>query len=156
MTPSAEELRLPHNAPPPARPDAPVQLFQGCYYLVVGLWAAIGLSTWQSPAAPVVGLRYEWGVRLIAAIAAAVGLGLIIASRRRAPVFLATWVGVIATIVLAVVDIVGLSLKVLPYTFLIDMVLEVVFFIWWMFALASRRNSVDVAAHPLTNLRTPA
>jgi hypothetical protein len=141
--------------PPPPRRESPIQLFQGCYYVLVGLWVAIGLSTWQSPAAPVDALRYEWFVRLAAAIAAAIGIGLILVSRRRTPSFAGTWTGILTPLVIALVEVIGLALRQLPYTFLIELVLEVGFFAWWMVSLYWRPLSVMRPASPVEQMGKP-
>ena len=131
---TAEELSL-RDYPPPARTESPVQLIQGWYYLVIGLWVAIGLSSFQSPTQPILNLNHYWLVRGIGLLVAVVGVGLIHASRLKESIPLATGGAITLAVVLGLVEIVVLANGLLPVTFLLDTGMEFGFLIWWTFAL---------------------
>src|SRR5947209_17446989 len=102
------------NDPPPPRPESPVQLIQGCYYVIAGLAVAIGLSTLQSVTGPRVDLPNLWIARLIGAAVACVGVALIIASRRVERIRFAIGGPMVLAVMLVLLNVVGIANGALP------------------------------------------
>jgi hypothetical protein len=144
------------NDPPPPRPESPIQLIQGCYYVIAGLGVAIGLSTLQSVTGPPVDLPNQWLVRVVGALVACVGVGLIIASRRSERIRVAIGGPMVLAVFLALLNVVGIANGALPMTFLLDIGMEIGFFAWWAFELyasAAPEETAVVRAHgPSANL----
>lgn len=128
---SAEGSSL-RNYPPPQRPETPVQLLQGWYYLVGGLWVTIWITSLQSPTLPWIDLYHDWIVRIAGLCVAVVGVWLIYSSRRAKAPRGAILVSTFLSISLALSEAIALFNGVLPTTFLI----EVGFFVWWMFVIS--------------------
>ena len=120
------------NDPPPPRPESPIQLIQGCYYLAAGLGVAIGLAGLQTVAGPQHDIGSLWFVRLIAAVVAAAGAGLIVASRRVEPVRAAAGGAMALALILALLEGAGLAAGILPTTFLLDIGMQLGFLAWWV------------------------
>jgi len=120
------------NDPPPPRSESPIQFIQGCYYLVVGLWVAIGLGTLQTVAGPQRDIDGLWFVRVIGAVVAAAGVGLIVASRRVEQVRAATGGAMGLALILALLEGAGMAAGTLPTTFLIDIGMQLGFLAWWV------------------------
>jgi len=119
------------NDPPPPRPESPIQLIQGSYYLVAGLFVAIGLNALQSVAGPQRDVDHLWYVRLCGALVAAAGVGLIIASRRIGQIRAATGGAMGLALILALLEGAGLAAGILPMTFLLDIGMQLGFLAWW-------------------------
>jgi hypothetical protein len=130
----AEERSL-RDYPPPRRAEAPIQLIQGWYYLVVGLWVAIGITSLQSPSHPTLGLAHMWIARAIGLVAAVVGIGLIIASRQKKAFFLTSGGPIALAVLLILLEVITMVTGLLPTTFLLETGVELGFLIWWTFAL---------------------
>jgi hypothetical protein len=131
---AAEELSI-RDYPPPARAESPIQLIQGWYYVVIGLWVAIGIAYLQSPTQPTLNLTHLWIVRGIGALVAVVGIGLIRASRQKESISLATGGAIALAVVLGLIEVVAMANGLLPATFMLDTGMEFGFLIWWMVAL---------------------
>jgi hypothetical protein len=131
---TAEELSI-RDYPPPARAESPVQLVQGWYYVVIGLWVAIGIASLQSPTQPTLNLTHFWIVRAIGAFMAVVGIGMIRASRQKESISLATGGPIALAVVLGLAEVVALANGLLPATFMMDTGMEFGFLVWWAVAL---------------------
>jgi hypothetical protein len=130
----AEERSL-RDYPPPRRAEVPIQLIQGWYYLVVGLWVAIGITSLQSPSHSTLELSHMWIARAIGLVAAVVGIGLIIASRQKKAIFLASGGPIALAVLIIILEVIAMVTDLLPATFLLDTGMEFGFLIWWTFAL---------------------
>ena len=123
--------------PPPSRPGMPVLLIQGWYYLIFGLWVAVGLATIQSHTFPEPGFSQFWMLRVIGVAVAIVGVFLIRASRRKSARSIFTALVIATPTLLAAGEIVAMLNSKLPPTFMIDSVMELGFLVWWVFAIMS-------------------
>jgi hypothetical protein len=130
----AEERSI-RNYPPPRRAESPIQLIQGWYYVAIGLWVAIGLTSLQSPSHPTLDLSHMWIVRVIGLVAAVVGIGLIRASRQKQAIFLASGGPIALAVLIILLEVIAMVTDLLPTTFLLDTGMEFGFLIWWTFAL---------------------
>jgi uncharacterized transporter YbjL len=108
---------------------------QGWYYLIVGLLTALALGTLQSPVTPVLELSHMWSLRILGAFLALAGIGLIRASRRVESISLAIGGPIIIAGLIALVEVITISLGVLPTTFLLDAGMEFGFLVWWTLAM---------------------
>lgn len=135
MTPTATTEQSIRDYPPPARAESPVQLIQGWYYFIVGLWVALGIVYLQSPTQPTMHLSHLWVVRCVGFFAAIVGIGLIWASGRKKENSLLTGGAITLTILFGLAEVIAMINGTLPVTFLLDTAMELGFFVWWMFAL---------------------
>ena len=131
------------NDPPPPRPESPIQLIHGWYYLIVGLWVAIGLSTLQTVAGPPRDIDHLWFVRVIGALVAAAGVGLIIASRRVEPIRAASGGAMGLALILALLEGAGMAAGTLPTTFLLDIGMQLGFLTWWVVDLYATGRPID-------------
>jgi hypothetical protein len=141
MLPSEE--RSIREYPPPPRAESPVQAVQGWYYLVAGCWVAFAISTFASPVYPSVHVDHLWFVRLLAFVVAIVGVGLILASRRIESTPVASAVGTLLPLLLALMEVLGMLMNVLSTPFLIDLAMEAGFFVWWCFAMTLGGRAVS-------------
>jgi hypothetical protein len=130
----AEERSL-RDYPPPRRAEAPIQLIQGWYYVVVGLWVAIGITSLQSPSHPTLDLGHIWIARAFGLVAAVVGIGLILASRQKKALFLASGGPIVLAVLIIILEVIAMVTDLLPTTFLLDTGVEFGFLIWWTFAM---------------------
>jgi hypothetical protein len=139
--------------PPPPRPEMPVLLIQGWYYLIIGLWVAVGLSMFQSQTLPEVGLSQMWLVRLVGALVGIAGVGLIRMSRMGTSTLTAYSIGIGIALFLFVVEVVAMMNSLLPPTFMLDTAMELGFLVWWAFAdianvvLARRSQNETTGMH---------
>lgn len=140
---NAEEQFNPINYPPTPRMESPVQFIQGWYYVIAGLWVAIGLSSLQSPAVQLVNLHHAWFIRLMGIVAVVIGVGLIAVSRWRRNYFLGTWAPIIFASVVTILNVVGMANAVLPSTFLVDLTMEIGFLVWWAVILYCRPSTIE-------------
>ncbi len=131
---TAEELSI-RDYPPPARAESPIQLIQGWYYAVIGLWVAIGLASLQSPTQPILNLTHFWVIRAIGALMVVVGIGMIRASRQKESIPVARGGPITLAVVLGLVEVVALANGLLPATFMLDTGMEFGFLVWWVLAL---------------------
>jgi hypothetical protein len=130
----AEERSI-RDYSPPRRAESPIQLIQGWYYVVVGLWVAIGITSLQSPSHPTLGLSHMWIVRVIGLVAAVMGVGLIRVSRQKNVIFLTSVGPITLAVLLSLLEVIAMVTGLLPTTFLLDTGVEFGFLIWWTFAL---------------------
>jgi hypothetical protein len=151
MSPEQTLTQSLRDYPPPSRKESPIQLIQGWYYVVVGLWVALAIETLQSPTIPVLNLSHLWIVRVFGASLALVGIGLIYASKRKESIPSAVGGPMIVAVMVGLAEIVALANGVLPTTFLMDSFMELWFVVWWMVALYSllwrKPDSLDAAAN---------
>src|SRR4051812_31674047 len=97
------------NDPPPPRPGSPIQTVQGWYYVIAGLAVALGLSTLQSATGRGVDLPHLWIARVVGALIACCGLGLIVAAGRVERYRVAVGGPMILALMLALIDVVGIA-----------------------------------------------
>jgi hypothetical protein len=144
------------NDPPPPRPESPIQLIQGWYYVIAGLAVAIALPTLQSITGPPVDLPNLWIVRAVAAAVACIGVAMIIASRRVERIRIAIGGPIVLAVILALLNVVGIANGALPMTFLLDIGMEIGFLAWWAFelyAVATPEEPEVIRAHiPSANI----
>lgn len=136
------------NDPPPPRPESPIQLIQGCYYVIAGLGVAIGLSTLQSVTGPRVDLPNQWIVRVVAVLVACIGIGLIVASRRIERIRVAVGGPMILAVCLTLLNVLGIANGALPMTFLLDIGMEIGFITWWAFELYAASEAAEPGVLP--------
>lgn len=119
------------NDPPPPRPESPIQTVQGWYYVIAGLAVALGVSTLQS----VTGLRADlpnlWIARVVGALVACAGVGLIVSARRVGRSRAAVGGAMLLALILMLIDVVAIGNGALPTTFLLDAGMELGFIGWW-------------------------
>ncbi len=130
----AEERSI-RDYPAPRRIEAPIQLIQGCYWIVVGCWVAVAISSFQSSSHPTLDLSHMWIARLVGAVAALAGVGLIIASRQTRSIYLASGIAIGLAVFILVLEVVAMVMRLLPTTFLLDSGVEIGFLMWWAFAM---------------------
>jgi hypothetical protein len=142
MSPEETLSQSLRDYPPPVRSESPVQLFQGWYYIIVGLWVAFAIGTLQSPTLPVYNLSTMWFVRGIGLCLALAGVWLVRASRRRESVTLGTSGPITVALLIGVSETIAMANSVLPITFIMDTCMEFCFLVWWM--LAARSGSKPI------------
>jgi len=135
MSPEQTLSQSLRDYPPPPRVEAPIQLLQGWYYLIAGLWVAAALGSFQSPVSPVMELNHMWFVRLLGVGLALAGVGLIYASRKKESISLAIGAPLTIAVFVSVAEIIALANDLLPATFLMDTGMELGFIFWWALAL---------------------
>lgn len=145
MSPEQTLSQSLQDYPPPPRTESPIQLIQGWYYIFVGLWVALAIGTLQSPVSPVPHLSHMWIVRVMGAVLALVGVGLIHASRQKVSISLAIGVPVILAVLLTLCEFIAMANDVLPSTFLLDTGMEVGFLFWWAIAIYRGESLVHSA-----------
>jgi hypothetical protein len=135
MSPADTLSQSIRDYPPPPRSESPIQLLQGWYYVVVGLWVAIALGSFQSPISPVLDLSQMWLVRIVGFAFAIAGIGLIWASRQQESIPLAIGGPFTMALLAGVAEVIALANDVLPTTFLLDAAMQFGFLVWWMVAI---------------------
>jgi hypothetical protein len=121
--------------PPPARTESPIQLIQGWYYILVGLWVAIGVGSLQSPVFPMQGLSQFWLARVIGILLALAGVGLVYASRQKASISFAIGAPIFLAVLIGLFEVVAMVNEALPTPFMLDTAMELGFLVWWAIAI---------------------
>jgi len=135
MSPEQTLSQSLRDYPPPPRSESPIQLLQGWYYVVVGLWVGIALGSFQSPISPVLDLSHMWVVRIVGTAFAIAGIGLIWASGQKESISLAIGGPFTMALLAGVAEVIALANDVLPTTFLLDAAMQFGFLVWWMVAI---------------------
>lgn len=128
--------------PPPDR-GMLLELLQGFYYVGLGLWPVIHATSFQRYTG---GLDSHdlWQLRTLGLVLAVVGVALLYAVRRRsvAPEAIIVAGGVAA--VMAVMDLVNITVKTYPPIYCIDCLIEIGFVYGWINAVRSPTSGVHL------------
>lgn len=103
-------------------------LGQGVYFAVTGLWPLLHLPSFERLTAPKVD---KWLVRMVGALALAVGIPLLRAGFRGAPSSDFALVAVLSAIAFAAVDVVYVARGRIRKIYLGDAAVEAVFLVGW-------------------------
>lgn len=126
------------NTVSPGKVGQTTQLVQGAYYVLAGLSVAAGIHLFESDHGPSSDQTTNlWVVRAIALLAAGAGVALFLSGARRGRSVVAGF-GMWTALVLTLLTGAGLAFRVLPAMFLIDLVLEFGFFVWWAVTMLGR------------------
>jgi hypothetical protein len=128
--------------PPPDR-GMVLEILQGVYYVVSGLWPVVHASSYQHYTGGH-DLTDLWLLRTLGAVLAVVGLSLLWAVRRRsvAPEAVIMAGGVAA--VLAIMDMANIAVKAYPPIYCIDCLIQVGFLFGWITAVRSPTRGVHL------------
>ncbi|RYG76692.1 hypothetical protein EON77_10395 [bacterium] len=109
-------------------------LLQGGFYLLTGAWPLLHMRSFVAVTGPKTDL---WLVRMVAALALAIGLALLVASREpRANAVVALGIG--SALAFLTIDVVYVSKRTIGPIYLGDAAFEVVTLVGWGMALAQR------------------
>jgi hypothetical protein len=114
-------------------------LVQGIYYLFTGAWPLISLDTFLSVTGPKTDL---WLVRTVGALITLIAVVLLLAASRQDRW---TEIGVLAigsALVLLAVDVIHVTLQVIPPIYLMDAVVQLVLISWWLVLLTRRSRQL--------------
>jgi len=116
-------------------------LFQGIFYLVMGLWPLISVESFQSVTGPKTdhlpsGLEADhWLVMTVAVLIVAISLPMLMAALRRNLQFEVTVLALGAAIGLTAIDILYVSRLVIAPIYLLDAAVESICILGWIFLL---------------------
>lgn len=124
-------------------------------YLLTGLWPLVSMDTFLAVTGPKTDL---WLVRTVGVLVAAVGAGLLAAGVRRTVTLELGFVAAGAAASLAAIDIIYVSLGVIPPIYLADAAVEVPIAVLWLVAgaRARGRDPGNNPAAPITGKPTSA
>jgi hypothetical protein len=111
------------------RPANPVSFVQGYYYVLVGLAPVLASDSFRAVGGPDAD---PWLMRAYGLAVAAVGVLLLLASRKRGAVAETARLAVGAAVVLAVADVVFVLNRAAPTVYLLDAAVQVVFVCGWL------------------------
>jgi hypothetical protein len=129
-----------HVTVAPSKPARALQTVQGAYYILAGLLVAVFIQTIQGGTDRPMSPADTWPIRAVALAVAAFGVVLLISGRRERS-FVSAGVGMWVALALLAQTAAGMFIGHLPYTFLLDAALELLFVCLWvaiMFARAAR------------------
>ena len=111
-----------------------VELFQGWYYVLVGLWVAISPTSFplQSIWGPIYDLDHYWVFRATACLTAGVGV-LFIIDRRNKPIVGTTGLGLGWPMIVGTLEVICVINGLLPAGYLLDLAMQVAFFSCWAY-----------------------
>ena len=113
-----------------------VELVQGWYYVIVGVWVAIAPTyvPWPSMSGHLSGLSHFWIYRTVGLATGVVGIVFIL-DRRRKPVPGFAGLGLGWPLFVGLLDAICVINSILPASYLMDLGMQVTFIICWMYVL---------------------
>ncbi|HEY0731646.1 MAG TPA: hypothetical protein VGD33_04460 [Chitinophagaceae bacterium] len=111
---------------------------QGSYTLLTALWAIVDIDSFMRVTGPKTDI---WLVKTVSVVLAAIGISLLVhASAKEANKLPAAILGMTTALGLAIIDFYYSGNEVISMIYAIDGVMEVVFFVIWIYILATEQN----------------
>lgn len=95
---------------------------QGVYYILTGLWPLFSMRTFELITGP---KRDDFLVHMVGALAAAVGLALLVAALSRSPSIESVVLGIASAVAFAGIDLFYGLQQVLPAVYLVEAIVEI-------------------------------
>jgi len=137
---AADNLLKAETQAPPDR-GRPVEIGQGLYYLVIGLWPLLSAESFQHVTGPRLDL---WMTRTLGLVIATVGVALLVAMRRRSVAPEAAVMAIGVATVLGVTDLINVSLRTVGPIYGLDFIIQAAFVYIWVRALTSTTDAVHL------------
>lgn len=137
-----KELVEAQTQPPPDR-GMILELVQGVYYIVLGLWPVVHAASFQRLTGGL-DLSDLWQLRTLGLVLAVIGVSLLWAVRRRSVAPEAAIVACGVAAVMAIMNLVNITVKAYPPIYCFDCLIQVGFVYGWINALRSPTSGVHL------------
>ena len=118
-----------------------IAFVQGCYFLITGIWPLLHIGSFQK----VTGRKTDlWLVKTVGILVLVIGAGLIVGAMTRRFEPALVLIAMASAVGLTGIDLVYTFKRVISLIYMLDAVVEIGFFVWWIVCLSNASQVATV------------